>query len=432
MLFVDDVAGCSDDCEGTDLCSRDDYYESDFIDDCSGDVDDAHTAPSDVSGDVSAPPAPKRRRVSMSSSSGITGDSAGDGADEVAFDTPVAESPVEEIAAGEDAGVFAKNGKFHMRHTKSFLTYSKSSGLEKSKLVSFFRTFDTKRFGVFEERHADGDPHFHVVVEWTKQTNFKSERALDCGGIHPNIRKAHKNSWKYCVAPDKDKEVDPSPHLEGITREEILKGDKWGFLLSIEDRGEFISQCEKLIAREFLMQRDRILSNWSAHWKEKRGNIPAEIHFGPFPERYYLLADNGMTQIGQVVDGKPKSWMHDTHAALLWGASGAGKSTFAIYYMRHLFKKEPYVVSGTLQKLSKWNGTDPLIFDDLFFASDKDDATLSNTLTTVAQATCVRVLYGSVDIPARTPRMFLSNYEHPFKNPGASVYGRRVQSFCTD
>jgi hypothetical protein len=434
MDFIDDVAGCSDDCEGTDLCSRDDIYESDFIDDSSCDVDDVNTPPVHDA-DVTTPSAPKKRRVMhfeptpSCAPSASGGGFVGDGVDETAFDAPTSAPVVEEIAAGDDAGVYTKSGKFNMRHTSSFLTYAKSGTLQKDKLVSFFRTFNTKRFGVFEEKHADGDPHFHVVVEWSKQTNFKSERALDCGGVHPNIRKAHKNSWKYCVEPVKDKEVDDCPHLENITREEILKGNKWGFLLDIDDYGEFIRQCEKLIPQHFLLNRDRIVKNWKAHWKEKRGSVPAEIHFGPFPESYYMLADNGLTQIGTVVDGVVKPWMPETHSALLWGEAGLGKTTFAIYYMRHLTKKEPFVVQGTLQKLTHWNGTDPLIFDDMFFAGADDNATLSNTLTTVAQATCVRVLYGSVDIPARTPRMFLSNMEYPFKNPGSSVYGRRVQTF---
>ena len=54
---------------------------------------------------------------------------------------------------------------------------------------------------------------------------------------------------------------------------------------------------------------------------------------------------------------------------------------------------------------------------------------LSRTITDVEATVTIGVKFGVVTIDALTPRIFLSNFEFPFKNPGHAVYGRRVFSF---
>lgn len=429
---MDDIAGASDDVSGGSRDISGDFAGEfdDFIDDGSGDYDlTASQILGSLDSEEEVPPVKKRRldkRLRLPEDSATTAPPVAPPAEKSA----VAD---EEIAAGDDAGVVDTKGNFRMRHTKSFLTYSKSGALTKEKLASFMLTMPSKRFGVFEEQHANGEPHFHVVIEWAKQTNFKNPRALDCGGVHPNIKKAHANSWIYCVQPVKDKEVDPAPYLHGITVGEIVAGDKWAHLMSLESEGEFVAQALKVAGRDYCLNRDRLLANWRAHRRALLGVPERLVPFGPYPERFYLLADDGETMVGAGnVDGKPKAWMPDTHSALLHGSAGLGKTSFAVYFMRHQTGKEPFVVTGDLNCLKDrhWNGSDPLIFDDMFFAGEKTDAQLSNTLTTVFEPRTVRVLYGTLYIPAGVPRIFISNYAHPFKNAGGSVYGRRVQSFA--
>lgn len=429
--YVDDIASGTDD-EGD---SRDSSEHlpgefDDFIDDGSGNTD--QYALLSVSSD-SSDGQPARKRSRLDKRLGLPEDSDTTGpVHDAAGSVPVAMC-VEERAAGDEAGVYDTKGAFRMRHTKSFLTYSKASGLSKEKLVTFYQTMSTKRFGIFEEKHADGVPHFHVVIDWAKQTNFKNPRVLDCCGVHPNIKKAHSNSWIYCVQPVKDKEVDPEPFLQGITVGEILAGDKWVHLMSLETEREFTAQALKVAGRDYALNRDRLLANWRAHRRSLLGVPERVVPFGPYPERFYLLRDDGETMVGAGdVDGIPKAWMPDSHSALLHGAAGLGKTSFAVYFMRHCTGKEPFIVTGDLNCLKNrnWNGVDPLIFDDMFFAGEKTDAQISNTLTTVFEPRDVRVLYGTLHIPAGVPRIFISNYAHPFKNAGGSVYGRRVQSFA--
>lgn len=426
--YIDDVAGVSDDSGSG---SDGDAFTGEFDDFL---CDEPEVSGSEERTDEFETPARKRTRLDPRLR--VPEDSDVSGTPPASQDPDVQTAPaVDEIAAGEDAGVLDKAGAFRLRHTKSFLTYSKAGSLSKDSLVKFLLTLPIKRFGVFEEKHADGDPHFHVVIDWSRQTNYKNARCLDCCGVHPNIRKAHSNSWKYCVQPVKDKEVDHSPYLHGITVGEILAGDKWQHLMSIETEGEFVKQCLKVAGRDYVLNRDRLLNNWRAHRRGLKAVTERLIPFGPYPEKFYLGADDGATMVGAgEVDGLPKAWMKDTHAALLHGPPGVGKTSFAIYYMRHICGCEPFVVTGTLNslKFNHWNGSDPLIFDDMFFAGDKDDPQLSNTLTTVFEPRTLRVLYGTIDIPAGVPRIFLSNYAHPFKNAGGSVYGRRVQSFSIE
>ncbi len=262
--------------------------------------------------------------------------------------------------------------------------------------------------------------HYHVAILFAKKFSTYNVRLFDwkapSGKVyHPNW-KTHtsklgfKNFSQYLVVPKKDKPVDPTPILVGINMGELIAGDQWAYLCSIDNERTFKTECLRICPRDWLMRAKQILENWRLTHPGKPRRVAAQFN-GPYPERFY----------------PPAEWNQRTHSLLLYGDTNLGKTQFARYLLAHVTKEEPFIVKGDLNALKRWDKDAPLIFDDMNFLA-KDDS-ISREITDVPDGADINVKFSTVNIAPDTPRIFTSNMQYPFRNPAEAVYGRRVLSW---
>jgi len=95
----------------------------------------------------------------------------------------------------------SKQKKFRVNAHKFFLTYPQCN-LEPADVLAFLKQkgFIT-RYTIGRERHEDGNPHIHAVVEYATKLNVVSEKAFDHNGFHPNIQpcRSYENSSAYAA-----------------------------------------------------------------------------------------------------------------------------------------------------------------------------------------------------------------------------------------
>jgi len=97
--------------------------------------------------------------------------------------------------------VLVDDKKFRINAKSVFLTYPQCS-LEKQILLNFLASLkhETAYIIVCKEKHKDGTPHLHAVVNFKKKVDIRRNNYFDLNGFHPNIQST-KNinaSIQYC------------------------------------------------------------------------------------------------------------------------------------------------------------------------------------------------------------------------------------------
>lgn len=115
-----------------------------------------------------------------------------------------ASQPVEHEPRREDSGADpVSNENFRINNQRLLLTYANSTGLRVEDLTSFVESLGgVHRIG--RERHANGELHYHVYIDFGKRFQTRSCRRFDIqsnGGVyHPNIAKISRTPgrvWDY-------------------------------------------------------------------------------------------------------------------------------------------------------------------------------------------------------------------------------------------
>ena len=145
---------------------------------------------------------------------------------------------------------------------------------------------------------------------------------------------------------------------------------------------------------------DRIAHNLRCR---KECEAPQKRYAGPYPDAFY----------------PPREWDPDTHALLLVGPAGLGKTQFA----RYLLGDCDYV-KGSLETLRECEFDKPILFDEVNMLDA--DPEQSKEVTDVENGGSIKIRYKDVTIPPGVRRVFVHNIEHPFRNPSGAVYGRRL------
>ena len=120
---------------------------------------------------------------------------------------------------GIPKGAKPANSAFRLQSKCFFLTYKglADSGqkLTKQNLANFLlkqnlndRIAKPEKYLICEEMYDSGEPHFHVIVVYSKRKNLISQEHYDYLGIHPNIQ-AMRNMK---AALDYVYKEDPTPH----------------------------------------------------------------------------------------------------------------------------------------------------------------------------------------------------------------------------
>ena len=110
----------------------------------------------------------------------------------------------ERLPPGADSGADpVSNENFRINNQRLLLTYANSTGLRVEDLTSFVESLGgVHRIG--RERHANGELHYHVYIDFGKRFQTRSCRRFDIqsgGGVfHPNIAKISRTPgrvWDY-------------------------------------------------------------------------------------------------------------------------------------------------------------------------------------------------------------------------------------------
>lgn len=79
--------------------------------------------------------------------------------------------------------------KFRINARSVFLTYPQCP-LSKEELLTFLCTlkYEAQYVIVCMEKHKDGTPHLHALINFQKKIDLQNQRFFDINGYHPNIQ----------------------------------------------------------------------------------------------------------------------------------------------------------------------------------------------------------------------------------------------------
>ena len=300
----------------------------------------------------------------------------------------------------------SKVSKFRINRQKIGLTYSRPKNHEGEwsnpiPNCEYLRKHFTEKYGdnkylVSKEPHEDGSDHYHVYFHFENKLDIKGDpRCFDVLGVHPNICRGSPNKgWHDYIAKHGDfisNFYQRCPYAEAFESANVNDAMK----LLIKKRPADVAKHGEQIERNLK--------------KFMTSAYSAPLYYGPFP--YVILPE----------------WNPYTHALLLFGEPGTQKTQFARYIMAHNFGDYDYI-KGHHEKVKALSGTKPFIHDEVYMLEcDKfNPPGNSREITDVENGGTIVCRGSNADIPPGLPRIFISNLEHPFRDPQESVYGRRL------
>lgn len=235
--------------------------------------------------------------------------------------------------------------RYEFNAIKAFLTYAQARPLTKQQVFDHFVAFDKdhikcKKILVAEEAHEDGEPHYHVFIEFSSKLHSRDARVFDIEGKHPNIQacRSPKRTIAYCLKED-ETPLANFEYGEKATAVSIAK--------SCIEEGRTTNEIVDAILEE---HPDLIRSIPSLHAYIERRVAPSIVHV---PERsvddfslaaadHQRITDWG-ARLATMVRGDR------THMRSLWlvGPSGVGKTSLARsigkhWYMQGLWSIDKY------------------------------------------------------------------------------------------
>lgn len=285
---------------------------------------------------------------------------------------------------------------FQVNAKHFFLTYPQANNIQnKEELLEFLTNVrDCPDYiCIGQERHQDGNYHFHALVSYARRFNCRNDRFFDFKGNHPNIQSA-KNVGKV--------------------RSYVIKD------------GDFIESGQQ--GRPSL--HDKCYDMDIAEWEEYcvSNNIPwgfcQSIWKRCHPPKSSFTIDEGCEHgnIGPALE----QFHYDQweRPLVLLGPTGCGKTSWAIKNA-----PKPALLISHLDRLSELNESHKsIIFDDMVFKHMPTQAQIH-----LVDYHCPRDIhcrYRVASIPKGMPKIFTCN-ERPFEQHPAIERRIRVYSINT-
>lgn len=248
-----------------------------------------------------------------------------------------------------------------------------------------------------KEYQKDGKVHWHLYVKWESLVESTSPHFMDLAGVHPNVLKDKPGKgWiEYCT---KDKDY--------ITN--FYEANPFTEALSMPNSDDAIEYLWVKQPRLMITQAHHIIQNIRNRFTPV-AKYP--LFMGPYPLSF-MYPVNG--------------WNPSTHALLVFGEPGIGKTNFARYLLACIGYPEIDYIKGTLQRLKTCRFNKAILFDEIYM--NDVDPNMSREITDIPNGGSIKLRYNDVIIPPGIPRVFCSNYERPFRNPQSAVYDHRVKS----
>jgi len=244
------------------------------------------------------------------------------------------------------------------------------------------------------ELHGNGKCHYHCWIKFSQTLDLTKSNCFDVNGVHPNIINPGAGWESYCVKDG----IFMSNHYEQCPYTAASKCDN-------------VKEAMDILWKKRPADMTKFGQNIETNLRKKMcPTLLPKLYYGPY---------------ARGIEG----WDPTSYSLLLWGTPGINKTQFARYTMSHMFGDYEYV-KGSHESLKKLSLSKPFIHDEVYMCDVEAES--SKEITDVENGGTLKCRFTNVDIPAGLPRIFLSNYEHPFLNPKGAVYGRRVHSVNMD
>jgi len=293
-----------------------------------------------------------------------------------------------------------------------FLTYPQCGDLKldflKSELEKKLYTYEMKDFVLTREKHEDGGNHIHVFIITRKVTNILNEKYFDIKKndevFHPNIQPARKagNVLKYILKFVTSKFDKNLIFSEGLSHR-------------IDESATFMSIAESALK----LAESGLISEALLLYKKEKPDFYLKNHMSLEKSfrRLFLKAKGAVAKFDYSKFTLPQDLTKDLNLArtqnkslFLLGEPGTGKTKFIESYCINILKLTPLIINNfDSLKFFEDNRHNAIIIDDICLK--KCDRSTVVKLLDSEDSTTFRVTYGSITIPANTPRFILSNLE---------------------
>lgn len=239
------------------------------------------------------------------------------------------------------------------------------------KIKTFFTEKDQGQFQhiIAWENHKTGKVHFHAYLNYDVALDISNERWFDIDGVHPNIIKPGKGWISYITKDGID-------HYISNVQQSVFS-----MALMKRTAAEALDYLWDHDPKSMALQAHNIETNIR---KRMKYSAPVTRYEGPFNMEY-------LTNIKSVI---------------LKGPAGVGKTQYA--KSQHHFKNPLFV--SHLDGLKRFNNEhDGIIFDDMDFKHLP--RTTQIHLVDWDDERDIHVRYGTVLIPAHTPKIFTCNMD---------------------
>lgn len=246
-----------------------------------------------------------------------------------------------------DAGA---SSTFRFDAAQAFLTYPQAATLTKEIIAEFFNdAYPDCTWIIAQEKHEDGQPHFHVYIKFGKKVSSRNARVFDINGFHPNIApkvRSPKKVYEYC-AKDGDfivKGMDPPKENCWAKALKRARDDK-------DSDGAFKMLCESspkdILLRGEQIKRNLLIINPMMNPFVSEAIIePGEYIEHPVMDQWFVT---------HVWDPKPGR----KPCLFVIGDTGLGKTSWLRSKGKHLFMRSLFALANWTQDIEY------VIFDDI-------------------------------------------------------------------
>jgi len=315
-----------------------------------------------------------------------------------------------------------KKKDFRIRSKTFFLTYSALEDIKDYEnkilfnkiLLSFEKTFSTSNFEylICKELHEDGQPHIHALLKFKSVKRVYSREKLTLNidefsfqGKYESAKNVNSVISYITKENNNPQDIHTNMNLPTVGGEFIP--DPYEYLLQVyksEGYQVSIKRFREKFPNVFLKKGNSILKNLGLYHQ----NIM--LHKGEQSVLSYELKDFNLSKQNlKALD----DWIKGGCARTLMvsGLSGSGKSELAKAVMSHINSTYLFVrnIEGLKRFCSLHQG---IIFDDLDFTRFEHVSDLSELfigLFDTMNPSEIRVLYGSVHLPAGLVKIITTN-----------------------